>query len=313
MAHPLIQDLILEPRRWRLWPAVAALRWLLRQVARETRRLVYRSKPTLNFPTAEIEDVAMGTRGVDLVLSAPGLAAAGSALPASDIARLAEDSRRGGALSKWLDAPGDSFMQVVEANHARYSAAFSLATGGQIEALRIIANVVGRSAPLVAARSGELDEAWDREPAGAVGLAGMFVGPITAAGLSETFHGFTDLPIEVREFTGAEVIVLHPARVGESFGAMLGSTCRLPAGGVEIVIDGGSRPRARLWAGDPKRRRSLHLLSSSYVGSISPAIKVILLLDPGNAPPAALDGNAALGGLAILGNATETVRIPIRT
>ena len=312
MAHPLIQDLMLEPNRWRLWPAVAALRWLLRQADKKAQRLVYRSRPTLNFPTAEVEDIAIGTEGVDLVLSAPGLAAAGSVLPTSDIARLAEDSRQGGALSKWLDAPGDRFMQVVEANHARYSAAFSLATGGQIEALRIIANVAGRSAPLLAARSGELDETWNREPVGAVGLAGMFMGPITAVGLSETFHGFTSLPVEIREFTGAEVIVLHPVRVGGSFGAMLGSTCHLPAAGVEIVIDGGSRPEARFWAWDPKRRRSLHLLAASYVGSITPSIKVILLLDPGNAPPAALDGNAAFGGLAILGNATETVRIPIR-
>ena len=313
MAHPLVQDLMLDPSRWSLWPAVGVLRWLLRRTVKETRRLVYRSSPTLNFPTSEIKDAAITSRGVDLVLSAPGLAAVGSALPTSDIARLAEDSRREGALSMWLDAPGDRFMQAVEANYARYSAAFSLATGGQIEVLRIIANLAGRSAPLVADRGGELAEAWNREPVGAVGLAGMFVGPITASCLSETFQGFTNLPVEVREFTGAAVIVLRPTRVGGSFGAMLGSTCHLPAAGCEVVINGGARPEAQKWALDPERRRSLHLLAASYVGAISPAVNIFLLLAPGNAPPAALDGNAAFGGLAILGNATETVRIPIRT
>lgn len=213
----------------------------------------------------------------------------------------------------WLDAPGDQFMQVVESNYARYSAAFSLATGGQIEWLRVIANLVGRSVPLVADRSGELAEAWNREPVGAVGLAGMFVGPITAMALSETFQGFTNLPVETREFTGASVIVLRPTRVGGSFGAMLGAMCRLPAAGCEVVINGGSRPEARQWALDPERRRSLHFLAVSYVGTVSPAVSIYLLLDPGNAPPAALDGNAVFGGLAILGNATETVRLPIRT
>ena len=311
MNHPLVQDLILNPSSWRLWPAVAVLRWLLRRTVTEVRRLVYRSSPTLNFPTSEIKDTAIGSRGVDLVLNAPGLAAVGSALPTSDIARIAEDSRRDGPLSMWLDAPGDSFMQVVEANYARYSAAFSLATGGQIELLRVIANLVGRSAPLVADRSGELADAWNREPVGAAGLAGMFMGPITAVALSETFQGFTNLPVEIREFTGATVIVLRPTRVGGSFGAMLGSRCRLPAAGCEVVINGGSRPEAQKWALDPERRRSLHLLAVSYVGAASPAVSIYLLLDPGNAPPARLDGNAAFGGLAILGNATETVRIPI--
>lgn len=313
MSHPLIQDLILNPSSWQLWPAIAVLRWLLRRTDKEVQRIVYRSAPTLNFPTSEIKDAAIGTRGVDLVLNAPGIAAVGSALPASDIARLAEDSRRDGALSMWLDAPGDSFMQVVEANYARYSASFSLATGGQIEVLRIIANLIGRSAPLVADRSGELAEAWNREPVGATGFAGMFMGSITAAGLYETFQAFTNLPVDVREFTGAEIIVLRPTRVGGLFGAMLGATCRLPSAGCEVVINGGSRPEAQKWARDPERRRSLHLLAVSYVGAVSPEVSIFLLLDPGNAPPAALDGNAVFGGLAILGNATETVRIPIRT
>ena len=34
LGHPLARDVMLNPSRWRLWPAVAVLRWLLRKTTR---------------------------------------------------------------------------------------------------------------------------------------------------------------------------------------------------------------------------------------------------------------------------------------
>ena len=99
--HPLVRELLLTPGHWHTWPAVAVLRWMLRQTdSADTHRLVYRSKPSLDFPPGEVDEVELtGSGVVGLTLRAPGIAAPGSPLPTSDILRIIQDMRRGGALA----------------------------------------------------------------------------------------------------------------------------------------------------------------------------------------------------------------------
>ena len=306
--HPLAQDLLFNPTSWRIWPAVAILRWILRG-ARRVGNLMYRSKPSLAFDGAEIQDVGLQEDYINLVLSAPGLAAPGSALPLADIAYIIRDMQlNGGALASWLDGPGDRFMQAVEAAQARNNAAFALATGGRIEALQILADLAGRSAPLTARRGGVLSS---NEPSGALGLAALFIGPVSASGLAALVGAFTSLPVEVEEYTGAETVVLRPARLGGPIGRILGRSCTMPAAGVAVVINGGSEQRSPDWAGNPYRRRSLALLCRAYIGDATPSARIFLDLEPDNIPPAMLGGGMALGGLAVLGPAEQRVRLPL--
>ena len=311
LGHPLVQDLLLDPARWRIWPAVAILRWVQRRIRRDGNRIVYRSHPSLSFAGSEIHDVAIHAGHLELVLNAAGLATAGSALPSSDIARIIADARSGGALNTWLDGLCDLFMQVLETMQAECNAPFALMTGGRVEAHMLAADIVGHSAPLAAGPNGALYDSRWREPEGAVGLAGMFVGPISASGLAGVFSAFTGLAVRIEEFTGAEVVTARPARVGLRIGMMLGSRCRLPSAGVEVHIQGGSAPSAQKWARESRRRRSLRLLALSYVGAPVPAVRLFLWLDAGNAPPAALSSDAAFGGLAVLGTADRPVTLPI--
>ena len=312
LRHPLVQDLMLEPSGWRIWPAVAILRWLQKKSGRVGRRLVYRSQPSLGFAGSEIHDVAVREGHLELTLNAAGLATACSPLPSADIARIIADRRNGGAIGAWLDGPGGLFMQVLEAMLEQSNAPFALVTGGHVDAFMLVADVVGRSAPLSAGENGALFETRRRVPEGAVGLAGLFVGPISASGLAGLFRAYTGLALRIEEFTGGEVLIARPARVGQPMGAMLGTQCRLPSAGVEIHVDGGSDPDAQKWAREPVRRRSLHLLASSYLGGSSVAVSVFLWLDPGNAPPATLTDSTAFGGLAVLGPADRRVRLPLR-
>ena len=243
-AHPLIQDLLLEPTGWSIWPAVAALRWLLARGTRRSRGIVYRSTPSLTFAGAEITDVAVTSTSVVLSLEAPGLARPASLMPSSDIQRILNDYRQGGALSMWLDAPTDRFMQAAEAARSWYQAGFSLATGGRVAALDNAANLAGRSAPLAADDDGRISSFLRRKPDGAIGLAGLFFGPVSAVGLTDLLRAFTGLPVRVREFAGAEIAILRPARVGGPFGAMLGTSCNLAAAGIEILVEGDGDPDA---------------------------------------------------------------------
>lgn len=311
VSHPLAQDIILNPTKWLIWPAVAVLRWLLRRAAKDARRIIYRSEPSLNFPTSEINDIAVDADGIELILNAPGLAVAGSALPLADIERIIKDKRNGGALANFLDGIGDRLMHVVESSQARTNAAFSLAIGGHIEFLSLTANLTGRSAPLTAFSGGELSTDRQSVPEGATGLTSMYVGPISAARMEDLFYAVTSFPAKVREFTGAEILVLAPARLGSKMGAMLGLTCNQPEAGVEVVINGGSDPEAVEWAANPVRRKSLHLLADSFVGSPCPEVSLFLLLSVDNVPLAGLDGKATLGGLAVLGKPQIPVFIPL--
>ena len=310
-SHPLAQDLLLYPDHWQIWPAVAVLRWLYRDVSREARQLVYRSKPGLGFSGSEIEDVALRSDGADLVLTVPGIAACGSALPASDIERIVRDARRGGGIAAWLDGPGDRFMQSLEVAHTRTNAALALAKGGRVEAVRSLASIAGRSATL-AARPGGVVFGWaGLDPEGATGLAPLFVGAISASGLKALFEAFTSLAVRVKEFAGAAIDVARPARIGAAVGRVLGTRCTLASAGVEVVIEGGADPQAPMWARDPQRRRSLHRLVEAYVGTGLPEVRIILELDGAVAPHAALDGETAFGAMAMLGHGEGPVQLAL--
>lgn len=308
--YPLVRDLVDHPRRWRIWPAVAVLRWLQRTMSNST-RLVFRSRPSLSFPTSEVDDLRLDGDQVALVLNAPGLATTGSPLPASDIARIVADYHDHGALSAWLDGPGDRFMHLLEDTQMRSNPAYALMTGGRLEAFDLVRDLVGCSTPLSADAEGTLKVPAEDEPEGAVALAGLFLGPISASGLSALFHAFTGLPVRVEEFQGAETETAHPARVGAPMGLMLGVHCVIPAAGVEVFIEGGSRSDAQAWARDAARRRSLHLLASAYIGAPLPETRIHLRLDGACVPPATLGDGSALGGLAVLGRSDGVVCLPL--
>lgn len=308
--HPLVSELMLHPYRWRIWPAVAVLRWLQRLLPNAP-RLVFRSRPSLSFAGSEVHDLTIDENSIGLVLNAPGLATAGSPLPASDIARIIADRHQGGALSTWLDGPGDRFMHLLEEAQRRSNTAYALVAGGGVEALALTRDLVGRSALLNADPDRTLSAAIDEDPEGAVGLAGLFLGPASAAGLRALFSTVTSLPVRVGEFAGADIATAHPAFMGGPMGLILGMTCELPSAAVEVHLDGGPRPEAREWARKETCRQSLHLLATAYVGAPSPEVRVFLWLDGSNAPAAALDDDTALGGLAVLGTSDEPVCLPL--
>ena len=309
--HPLVQDLVLNPGRWRIWPAVAVLRWLQRRMRSATPRLVFRSRPSLGFAGSEVHDIQLRAEHIDLVLNAPGLAASGSALPTADIARIVADYLDGGALAAWLDGPGDRFMHLLEDAQLLNNPAYALMAGDHVELLTLTADLVGRSAPLTAAAGGELSAPGEDQPSGALAFSGAFLGTASASGLRALFRAFTGLTTDVEEFAGGTVPIGRPARVRLAFGRMLGLSCELPSAGIAVHIRGGDNPVAPAWARDPRRRRSLHLLAASYIGAPSPEARLYLWLDPDNAPRAALDGTTAFGGLAVLGRSSQPVRLPI--
>lgn len=310
-SHPLARDLLFNPTTWRIWPAVAILRWMLRR-ARRVGDLMFRSKPSIAFAGAEIQDVALQEGHIDLVLSAPGLAAPGSSLPLADIARVVADMQPPGrgALAAWLDGPGNRFMQAVEAAQARNNAAFALATGGRIEALKLFAELAGRSAPLTAHRGGRLVSFLAAEPNGAIGLGALFIGPASASGLAALVAAFTSLPVQVQEFTGDETPVLRPARLGQPIGQVLGRSCHLASAGVAVIINGGSDEKSQAWATIPERRQSLSMLCGTYIGSATPTAQLFLELNANNVPLATL-GMSALGVASVLGPPKGRVRLRV--
>ena len=312
ISHPLAQEIILNPFRWRIWPAVAVLRWLLRKATRDARRIVYRSEPSLSFSPSEINDVAVDADGIELILNSPGIAAPGSPLPPADIERIIADKRRGGAIAIWLDGPGDRFMHALETAQARNNVAFALATGGRVESLETTADLVGYSAPLTAQPEGKLSINRMKTPEGAVGLTSMYLGleQISAKGLENLFKSFTGLPARVKEFTGKEIPVVKPARLGGESQAILGTVCTQVEAGIEIILEGRSNPEALKWASDITRRNSLRLLAGSYIGTPLPRPTIFLLLNPDNIPLATLDGSCTLGCVSVLGKPQRPMFIP---
>ena len=310
--HPLIRDLLLTPGNWRIWPAVAVLRWMLRQTSADGGRLVYRSKPSLDFSPGEIDAVELtGSGVVGLLLRSPGIAAPGSPLPTADILRIMQDQRRGGVIAQWLDGFGDRFMQSVESAQAQNNVAFALASGGEIPTLRAVSRIVGHSAPLASDRHASLQSTWNEPPHGALGLAPFFMGAISRANLKDLVEAFTGLAARIIEFAGADVANTRPARLGVgAFGAMLGNHCRLAAAGVEVVLKGGTDASSLKWGRELPRRRSLYALAAAFVGAPSPEVRFYLELDAAVLPAAEL-GVAELGGVAVLGRAEDVVRLPL--
>lgn len=313
--HALARDLFENPTRWQLWPAVALLRWLLRhQAGQQYRRLIYRSLPSLAFQANEVQSVSLGADSFDVTVTAPGIASPGSPLPLSDIARIVADRRRpgrGGALSAWLDGLTDLFMQIAEDALAQHNAAFALATGGGVHAVWQADCLAGHSAPLRALPGHRLDGDPGAEAEGAVALAAFFVGAPSAHGLAALINAFTGIPARVEEFTGGRVRNLRPATIGAPLMRIMGPYCGMPSAGVEVYLEGGGSERARLWAEDPERCASLRLLCERYLGAAGVAVSIFLEVDGRNAGRATL-GESILGGMTVLGESSEDMRIPLR-
>ena len=307
--EPLPADLRLRPYRWRLWAAVAAARRGAREAGGSSGaggpRLFYRSRASLRFVPAEVESAATRGDRIELTLGAPGPASPGSALPASDVERIA----RNPALAEWLDGGLDRMMQAVEDACARSSEAFALARGTESEALRQVAFLAGRSAPLAASPDSRLTcSALAR---GGAALGAWFIGKPTAAGLAGLLRALTGLPVRVRERCGATLPILEPAGIGAPIGRMLGACVRMPEAGVEVLLEGGEDRGALAWAADPAKRASLRAVLDAYVGGPVPEVRAGLRLDARAVPAATLDGGARLGGVCVLGRCRGPKVLPI--
>ena len=306
---PLPADLRRHPHRWSLWAAVAAARRGAREAGGSdgagAPRLFYRSRPSLRFVPAEVDSVAARGGRIELTLGAPGPASPGAALPGSDVERIA----RNPALAEWLDGGLDRFMQAVEEARARSNEAFGLARGAESEALRQVAFLAGRSAPLAAAPGARLT--CSTLARGGAALGAWFVGKPTAAGLAGLLRALTGRRASVREWGGASLRILEPAAIGAPLGRMLGERVRVPEAGVEVFLEGGEDPAALAWAAEPAKRASLRAVLDAYVGGPAPEVRVALRLDANAIPPAALDGGACLGGVCVLGRGHGPLRLPI--
>ena len=310
LRHPLVQDLLLNPTRWRLWPAMAILRWLQRQMRKNRIRVVYRTRPTLSFPASEIADIYfVRPNELQIVVNALGLANAGSALPSADIARIIADYRSGGALSLWLDMVADRMLHAAETSVARSVSPFACAMGGFPEADSVLPSLVGHDGVLAESRPDGLSPSLEAGARRLTALGALFLGVPTAHGLARAFEGFTSLHARVIEFTGAPLDVSRPARLGAGFGRVLGSRRIVAEAGVTVRLnDGPSCEDAVAWASDPVRIRSLYELARTYIGDASPepSIELVVRIDE-LSPLAPGARNALLGGCAML-NLPKTER-----
>ena len=305
-SEPLAAELSRHPQGWKLWPAVAVARWIQDSGRERGPRLVYRSRASLRFVPAEVEELAADRERIELTLGVPGLASPGSALPGSDIERIG----RTPALAEWLDGGLDRFMHAVEDAHARSSEAFALARGGESEALRWIAFLAGRSAPLAASPGSGLTCSSLARGAGALGA--WFIGSRpTAAGLAGLLRAHTGFRASVRERTGAMLPNLEPARIGAPIGGILGRRVRVSEAGVDVFLEGGESPGALAWGASPVKRASLRALLDAYVGGPIPKVRIGLRVDGETIPAAALDGNACLGGICRLGRCGGRTVLPL--
>ena len=310
LRHPLVQDLLLNPTRWRLWPAMAILRWLQRQMRKNRIRIVYRTRPTLSFPASEIADIYfVRPNELQIVVNALGLANAGSALPSADIARIIADYRSGGALSLWLDMVADRMLHAAETSVARSVSPFACAMGGFPEAVSVLPSLVGHDGVLAESRPDGLSLSRRAGARRLTALGALFLGVPTAHGLARAFEGFTSLHARVIEFTGAPLDVSRPARLGAGFGRVLGSRRIVAEAGVTVRLnDGPTCEDAVAWASDPVRIRSLYELARTYIGDASPQPSIELVVRTGELSPLAPGArNALLGGCAML-NLPKTER-----
>ena len=317
LRHPLVQDLLLNPTRWRLWPAMAIIRWLQRQMRKNRIRVVYRTRPTLSFPASEIADIYfVRPNELQIVVNALGLANAGSALPSADIARIIADYRSGGALSLWLDMVADRMLHAAETSVARSVSPFACAMGGFPEADSVLPSLVGHDGVLAESRPDGLSLSRRAGARRLTALGALFLGVPTAHGLARAFEGFTSLHARVIEFTGAPLDVSRPARLGAGFGRVLGSRRIVAEAGVTVRLnDGPTCEDALAWASDPVRIRSLYELARTYIGDASPEPSIELVVRTDELSPLAPGArNALLGGCAMLNvPRTERTTLELRT
>ena len=310
LRHPLVQDLLLNPTRWRLWPAMAILRWLQRQMRKNRIRIVYRTRPTLSFPASEIADIYfVRPNELQIVVNALGLANAGSALPSADVARVIADYRSGGGLALWLDMVADRMLHAAEASVAQSVSPFACAMGGFPEADSMLPSLVGHDGVVSESLPDGLSVSRRAGARRLTALGALFLGVPTAHGLARAFEGFTSLHARVIEFTGAPLEVSRPARFGAGFGRVLGSRRIVPEAGVTVRLnDGPACGDAVAWASDPVRIRSLYELARAYIGDASPEPSIELVVRTDELSPLAPDSrNALLGGCAML-NLPQTER-----
>ena len=310
LRHPLVQDLLLNPTRWRLWPAMAIIRWLQRQMRKNSIRIVYRTRPTLSFPASEIADIYfVRPNELQIVVNALGLANAGSALPSADVARIIADYRSGGALASWLDMVADRMLHAAETSVAQSVSPFACAMGGFPEADSVLPSLVGHDGVVAESRPDGLSVSRRAGARRLTALGALFLGVPTAHGLARAFEGFTSLHARVIEFTGAPLDVSRPARLGAGFGRVLGSRRIVAEAGVTVRLnDGPTCEDAVAWASDPVRIRSLYELARTYIGDASPKPSVELVVRTDELSPLAPGArNALLGGCAML-NLPQTER-----
>ena len=303
LRNPLVQDLLLNPTRWRLWPAMAIIRWLQRQMRRNSVRIVYRTRPTLSFPASEIADIHfVHPNELQIVVNALGLASAGSALPSADVARIIADYRSGGALAMWLDMVADRMLHAAEASVAQSVSPFACAMGGFPEADSVLPSLVGHDGVLAESRSDGLTFSRRTDARRLTALGPLFLAHPTAHGLARAFEAYTSLHARVIEFTGAALEVSRPARLGAGFGRVLGTRRIVAEAGVTVRLnDGPTCEDAVAWASDPVRIRSLHELARAYIGDATPAPSIELVVRTGELSPLAPGSRSALlGGCAML-------------
>jgi len=303
LRHPLVQDLLLNPSRWRLWPAMAIIRWLQRQMRRNRIRVVYRTRPSLSFPASEIADIYfVRPNELQVVVNALGVANAGSALPSADIARIIADHRLGGGLARWLDMVADRMLHAAETSVAQSASPFACAMGGFPEADSVLPSVVGHDGVLAESRPEGLSLSPRAGARRLTALGALFLGVPTAHGLARAFEGFTSLHARIIEFTGAPLDVSRPARLGAGFGRVLGSRRIVPEAGVTVRLnDGPTCEDAVAWASDPVRIRSLYELARAYIGDPSPEPSIELVVRTDELSPLEPGArNALVGGCAIL-------------
>ena len=303
LRHPLVQDLLLNPSRWRLWPAMAIIRWLQRQMRRNRIRIVYRTRPSLSFPASEIAGIYfVRPNELQVVVNALGLANAGSALPSADIARVIADYRSGGGLALWLDMVADRMLHAAETSVAQSASPFACAMGGFPEADSVLPSIVGHEGVLAESRHDGLSLSRGAGARRLTALGALFLGVRTAHGLARAFEGFTSLHVRVVEFTGAPLDVSRPARLGAGFERVLGSRRIVPEAGVTVRLnDGPTCEDAVAWASNPVRIRSLYELARAYIGDPSPEPSIELVVRTDELSPLQPGArNALLGGCAML-------------
>lgn len=312
--HPLAQDLFLHPTRWRLWPAVAVLRWLQGKMRSHHVKIAYRGRATLSFSPCEIADINLQRPArIEIVVNALGIASPGTGLPGADVSRIIADDRSTGALARWLDMIADRMLHAAEASMSRSNRAFACARGDDSEARRTLTALVGHDAVLAEHPEHGL------VPMGTPGarrldaLAAIFVGQPSAHGLARIFEAYTGLHTRVTEHTPDTIDVARPARLGAPMRRILGAKRRIDEAGVTLRMNDAERcEEATRWTSDRTSIQSLYRLAAAYIADARPRARIEVAVPAHTVRPARLGTeNARLGANAML-NIPNAPRVVLR-